>query len=55
MSGEKPNGRDVIARVARRLVDTGTPPREAEKRARESFLRTQHGECKRDRRKDEGR
>lgn len=39
MSGEKPGAREAMERVTKRLVETGTPPKDAQRLARESILR----------------
>lgn len=39
MSGEKPGAREAMERVQGRLVESGTPPKDAQRLARESILR----------------
>jgi len=39
MSGEKPGAREAMERVQKRLVDSGTPPKDAAKIARDSIIR----------------
>lgn len=39
MSGEKPGAREAMERTQARLVQSGTPPNEAQRLARESILR----------------
>lgn len=39
MSGEKPGAREAMERVQSRLVESGTPPKDAQRLARESILR----------------
>ena len=39
MSGEKPGAREAMERVQGRLVESGTPPKEAQRLARESIVR----------------
>ena len=39
MSGEKPGAREAMERVQSRLVESGTPPNDAQRLARESILR----------------
>ena len=45
MSGERPNGREVIDRTARHLIEKGgLAPQLAEKRAKEARLRNEQRE-----------
>jgi hypothetical protein len=39
MSGEKPGAREAMGRVQQRLVESGSPPKDAQRLARESLLR----------------
>lgn len=45
MSGEKPGAREAMERVQGRLVESGTPPKEAQRLARESILRVTEREA----------
>lgn len=49
MSGEKPGAREAMERVTRRLVESGSPPKEAQRLARESVLRVTEKDASRKR------
>ncbi len=49
MSGEKSGAREAMERVQKRLVDSGSPPKEAERLARESVLRVTEKDASRKR------
>jgi len=40
-TGEKPGGRQAVEDLIRRQRESGVPPREAERRAREAAIRTE--------------
>lgn len=40
-TGEKPGGRKAVDDLIRRQRESGVPPREAERRAREAAIRTE--------------